>query len=74
MVVAKIGGLPYLRVKKAANFSGYKAGHGVLHVNNRYLSSNQPKIPSLKKVGGGVDGDLQYTDPKRLTTKWPSSN
>lgn len=48
--------------KRAANFSGYKAGHGVLHVNRAYLNANQSKIPSLKQVGSGIGGDFVYTE------------
>lgn len=54
--------------KRAANFSGYKAGHGVPHVNRAYLNAKQSKIPSLKQVGGGIGGDLAYTEGSQSTS------
>jgi hypothetical protein len=47
--------------KRAANFSGYKTGHGVLHVNKAYLNAKQSKIPSHRNGGSGIGGDLSYT-------------
>jgi hypothetical protein len=44
--------------KRAANFSGYKTGHGVLHVNKAYLNAKQSKTPSHRNGGSGIGGDL----------------
>jgi hypothetical protein len=54
--------------KRAANFSGYKTGHGVLHVNKAYLNAKQSKTPSHRNGGSGIGGDLSYTEGSKSTS------